>query len=443
MSAQRTDVGDMGAQVLAGAAGVGLIVTVGLALGSESPGALSIPGEALIAAGRLTGLLAAYAMLLLVLLVARLPPLERAAGHPRLVYWHRRIAPWPLALVAAHGVLITLGYAAQAHTGALRELWVLLSTYPGVLAGTAGFLLLMAAGISSYRHARARLAYETWWAVHLYTYLALGLAFTHQMATGAPFVDHPLARAWWTALWLGGAGAVIVYRVLAPLARTLRHRLRVAEVRSDAPGVVSVVLEGRALDRLGALGGQFVNLRVLRRGLWWQAHPYSVSALPARDRLRVTLRADGDYGAALAAARPGTRVAIEGPYGAFTKDAMSSRHVLLAGAGVGITPLRALLEDLPHDTDVIVLTRASSERQLVLRDELRELVSRRGGRLHELVGARDQVPLHSGELTRLVPDLSSRDVYVCGPDGFTGAIRAATRAAGVPADRFHDEAFAF
>jgi ferredoxin-NADP reductase len=279
--------------------------------------------------------------------------------------------------------------------------------------------------------------------VHLYTYLALGLAFSHQVATGAPFVGHPLARAWWTALWLGGAGAVIAYRVVVPLVRSLRHRLRVSEVTSDAPGVVSVVLEGRALDRLGALGGQFVHLRVLRRGLWWQAHPYSVSALPAVGRMRVTVRADGDYGAALAGAAPGTRVAIEGPYGTFTKQAMSTGRVLLVGAGVGVAPLRALLEDLPRGTDVIVLARASAEHDLVLRDELRELVHRHGGRLHELVGAREDVPLHSGELSRLVPDLPSRDVYVCGPDGFTRTIRAATRAVGVPKERIHDEAFAF
>jgi predicted ferric reductase len=443
MEATATDVRDRGAQVLAGAAGVGLTITVGLALGSESLSALGARGEPLIALGRLTGLVAAYAMLLLVLLVARLPPLERVVGHPRLVYWHRRIAPWPLVLIAAHGAFITAGYAQQARTGPLRELWVLLTTYPGVLAGTVGFLLLAAAGVTSYRRARARLAYETWWAVHLYTYLALGLAFSHQVVTGAPFVDHPLARVWWTALWLGGAGAVVAYRVVLPLARTLRHGLRVTEVTTDAPGVVSVALEGRALDRLGALGGQFVQLRVLKRGLWWQAHPYSVSAMPARGRMRVTLRADGDYGAALARATPGTRVAFEGPYGAFTKEAMSTGRVLLAGAGVGVAPLRALLEDLPRGIDVIVLARASAERDLVLRDELRELVRSHGGLMHELVGPRDDVPLHSEELRRLVPDLPSRDVYVCGPDGFTRKVSAATRALGVPQERIHDEAFAF
>jgi predicted ferric reductase len=438
----KTGVG-VGAQVLAAAAGLGLVVTVALSIASESASALRAPGEPLIAVGRLTGMVAAYAMLLLVLLVARLPPLERAVGHPQLVRWHRRIAAWPLVLVAAHGLFITLGYAQQAKAGPLRELWVLLSTYPGVLAGTLGFGFLMAAGLTSYRRARVRLAYETWWAVHLYTYLALGLAFTHQVATGAAFVGHPLARAWWTALWLGGAGAVIAYRVAAPLARTLRHRLRVVEIVPDAPGVVSVVLEGRGLDRLGALGGQFLHLRVLRRGLWWQSHPYSLSAMPVRDQLRVTLRTSGDYGAALAAAKPGTLVALEGPYGAFTRHAMSTRRVLLAGAGVGIAPLRTLVQDLPPETDVVVLSRASSEAQLVLRDELRQLVRRCGGRLHELLGPRERVALDRGALMSLVPDLASRDVYVCGPDGFTHALRTAARAAGVPPERIHDEAFAF
>src|SRR3954470_3937962 len=134
--------------VLAAAAGIGLGVTIGLAVTAESAGSLSAPGGIAIGPGRLTGLLAAYAVVIVVLLVARVPPLERAVGQDRLVAWHRRLGPWPLYLLLAHAVLITVGYARQAHTGLLHQFGRLLWTYPGILAATAGALLLFAAGIS-------------------------------------------------------------------------------------------------------------------------------------------------------------------------------------------------------------------------------------------------------------------------------------------------------
>src|SRR3954470_130535 len=333
--------------VLGAAAGIGLGLTVGLAVAAESAGSLSAPGGIATALGRLTGLLAAYAMVVVVLLVARVPPLERAVGQDRLVAWHRRLGPWPLYLLLAHAVLITVGYARQANDGVLHELGQLLWTYPGILAATAGSLLLFAAGISSYRLARRRMAYETWWSVHLYTYLALFLSFSHQIDTGAAFVGHPVARLWWTMLWLGTLLVVVAARIGLPVWRSLRHQVRVVGVTPEGPGVVSVLLRGRKLDRLPVTGGQFFQWRFLRRGLWWQAHPYSLSAAPAGDLLRITVKDLGDHSAALARLAPGTRVAIEGPYGAFTADTAERDRLLLIGAGVGTAPILALLQELP------------------------------------------------------------------------------------------------
>ena len=298
--------------VLAAAAGIGLGVTIGLEVTAESAGSLSAPGGIAIALGRLTGLLAAYAMVVVVLLVARVPPLERAIGQDRLVGWHRKLGPWPLYLLLAHAVLITVGYARQASDGVLHQFGQLLWTYPGVLAATAGSIFLFAAGISSYRLARRRMAYETWWSVHLYTYLALFLSFSHQIDTGASFVGHPTARAWWTMLWLGTLGVVVAARIGLPVWRSLRHQVRVVAVRPEGPGVASILLRGRRLDRLPVAGGQFFQWRFLRRGLWWQAHPYSLSAAPDGDLLRITVKDLGDHSAGLARLAPGTRVAIEG-----------------------------------------------------------------------------------------------------------------------------------
>src|SRR4051794_1839949 len=310
--------------VLAAAAGIGLGVTIGLAVTAESAGSLGAPGGIATALGRLSGLLAAYAMVVVVLLVARVPPLERAIGQDRLVAWHRRLGPWPLYLLLAHAVLITVGYARQAHDGVLHQFGQLLWTYPGILAATAGSIFLFAAGITSYRLARRRMAYETWWSVHLYTYLALFLSFSHQIDTGASFVGHPVARLWWTALWLGTLGVVVAARIGLPVWRSLRHQVRVVGVTPEGPGVVSILLRGRRLDRLPVAGGQFFQWRFLRPRMWWQAHPHSLSAAPAGDLLRITVKDLGDHSSWLARVAPGTRVAIEGPYGTFTADSAAN-----------------------------------------------------------------------------------------------------------------------
>lgn len=431
------------ADALAALAGLGFGVTLGLVVTGETLGSLAAPGGWLIAGGRLAGFSGAYLILVMLVLIARLPWLERAVGQDRLLRWHGYIGRWTLVLITTHVVLITLGYAELAKVGALRQLWIFITSYPDLLAAIVGFCLLIMAGITSVRIARRHLKYETWWIVHLYTYLALALAFAHQITTGGSFIGHPLTRAVWIALWVSTAGVVILFRIALPILRSLRHQLRVSTVREEAPGVFSVICSGRRLDRLAVSGGQFFKWRFLTKELWWHAHPYSLSALPHPPFLRVTIKGLGDQSRAITALRPGTRVAIEGPYGVFTHHARTSDRVALVGAGVGITPLRALLEDLPTSVDVTLIVRASAPTDIVHREELRSLVDHHHGHFHEVIGTRHEVQLDARMLHWLVPDLRVRDLYVCGPNGFSAGIVSAALTLGVRPERIHEETFAF
>jgi predicted ferric reductase len=423
--------------------GLGFGVTMALGFIAESHGSIAAPGGVMTALGRMTGLVGTYLLLITVLLIGRLPALERVIGQDRLVKAHRFLGPAVIFLLLAHAVFIVIGYAQGLRTGALHELSALLLSYPGILAAAVGTGLLLLAGVTSYQAARARMRYETWWAIHLYTYLAVALSFTHQIATGASFVHHLWARAYWIVLWVLTAGVVLTYRFGLPIVRSFRHQLRVVAVHQEAPGVVSVICGGRHLDRLPVSGGQFLQWRFLARGLWWQAHPYSLSAVPTAEHMRVTVRSLGDHSDSLARLRPGLRVAIEGPYGAFTHHARTTDRVVLVGAGVGATPVRAMLDDLPAQVDVTVILRASTTAELVLRDEIVDCVAQRGGRLHEVVGPRSRVPLDAGALQRLVPDLARRDLYVCGPKGFTQELIGSALSLGVPESQIHYEDFAF
>ena len=423
-------------------AGAGLGATTALTITAETWSQLTAPGGLATFAGNVTGMVGTYLALIMVLLVSRIPFAEHVLGQDGLLRWHRRLGPWPISLLIAHALLTTVGYAEAARTGLWHQMGTLILSYPDVLAATVGLGLMCLAGVVSIRAIRRRLRREVWWTVHLYLYLALAFSFAHVIVLGQSFVGHPLTQAVWLVTWAGTAGLVLSYRVGLPVVRSVRHGLRVAEVRPEGPGVVSVICQGRNLDRLAVSGGQFFCWRFLTRDMWWQAHPYSLSALPQPPYLRLTVKGVGDHSAALARLRPGTRVAVEGPYGVFTRDAQRQPRVLLVAAGIGVTAIRALLEDLPRSARPVILLRAPRREDLVLGAEIADLVRRRGGRLHELIGPRAQTVIDERTLPHLVPDFRSRDMYVCGPEAFVAQVVDVAERLGLPGEAIHHEAFA-
>ena len=129
---------------------------------------------------------------------------------------------------------------------------------------------------------RRRLRYETWYFVHLYAYLGVALAFSHQLATGTDFVGDPAARAYWTALYVAHAG--VARRLPARRAARAQRAGTACASRAcveEGPGVVVDRDRRRAgSERLKARAGQFFTWRFLTRDRWWEAHPFSLSAAP-------------------------------------------------------------------------------------------------------------------------------------------------------------------
>jgi predicted ferric reductase len=319
--------------------------------------------------------------------MARIPYVENRIGSDRAARVHRALGEYTVCLALAHALLIVFGYAAAARTGPLSEALDLELDYPDVLMATAALGLLLMTGVLSARAVRARLKYETWYLAHLYVYLAVALAFSHEFADGQDFSASTRNRALWIAAHAAVGAALLVNRIAVPLARSLRHDLRIARIAPEGPGVVSLYLTGRRLESLSAAPGQFLRWRFLAPGHWWQSHPYSLSAAPAPDGLRITVKDLGDHSARLAALRPGTRVWFEGPYGAFTTRRARARHVLLVAAGAGITPIRALYETVPgRGRDAVLLYRARRAEDLVLYRELEAIARRRGFGLYPLIG---------------------------------------------------------
>ncbi|MEV4347597.1 ferredoxin reductase family protein [Actinoplanes sp. NPDC049596] len=392
--------------------------------------------------GRFLGLHLGFVMALQLLLIARLPFLDRRIGMDRLTTWHRWTGFTIFWLVVLHPTFVLLGYSQLDRISFFAEIPNLARQMP-VLLGMLAAGLVAVIAVSSVRIARRALSYEAWHAIHLLVYVIVVLALIHQVYEGSAFKTNEFTQLYWWGLWLFAVGALISGRVVVPLARNARHRLRVAAVISEAPGVVSVHVTGSDLDRLHARPGQFFLWRFPRHNPWWQVNPFSLSAAPDGRSLRLTAKGIGTTSAGLRELPIGTRVFAEGPYGAFTSTRRVREDACLIAGGIGVTPIRALLEDETLTGDIVVLYRARTPADAVLLPELQNLAHLRQARLHLLTGRTDETnqPLSAGNLLGLVPDIAQRDVFVCGPAAMTAAVLRSLRQLGVPARQRHAETF--
>ncbi|WP_345802363.1 ferredoxin reductase family protein [Microbacterium sp. AZCO] len=412
-----------------------------------------LDGESITTLGRITGLVSANLLLYQVLLMARVPLFERGFGRDGITRMHRLVGFWSFWLMFAHIVLITTGYAVTAQLNVFVQLWELVVDYPGMLLATAGTVLLVMVVVTSMRRVRRTLRYESWHLLHLYGYLGVGLALPHQLWTGADFLSSPLATFYWWTLWAVVAASVVVFRIGMPLARSLRHHLRVVGVAPDGHHGVAVRVTGRDLQRLGAKPGQFFVWRFLDGPGWTRGHPFSLAAAPRAGALDISARVVGDGTSRLRSLAPGTRVLVEGPYGRMTAEERTGTKLLMIGAGAGVAPLVSILEGerfVPGDATLV--TRDHDVAAGMRRAAVRELVDRRGLRHFELPGPRSDggsswLPISHGQwrgrdLVRfLAPDLEAYDAFVCGPKPWMDAVVRDLRAAGMPAHAIHTESF--
>jgi ferredoxin-NADP reductase/DMSO/TMAO reductase YedYZ heme-binding membrane subunit len=419
---------------------VGGLVPIGIALAGAPAGRLVLDAALL---AHVTGLLAGYVVVVLLALMSRAPVLERRVGPDVLARWHGVGGRLFVALALVHAGAAVSAWATSRDVDPVTALAEVLSL-PDLVAATVGTILVVGIAGVSIAAARRRVSYEVWHGLHLLTYLAIGLSFLHELA-GPDLAGRPLLQVPWALAHAYAFALVLRYRVLGPLENVWRHRLRVAAIVPEADGVVSLVLRGRHLAEMGAEPGQFFRWRFLTAATWRTAHPFSLSAVPRDDVLRITVKALGDGSRLLHAVRPGTLVLPEGPSGAMTARRRTRPSVLLIAGGVGITPMRALFESLDvGDGRLTLLYRASRPADVVFRHELEDIARHRGAEIVWMVGPSSDpaLQLTGATLRHLVPDVAERDVYLCASPGLSAAVRTPLHDAGVPPPRLHQEAIA-
>jgi predicted ferric reductase len=427
---------------------VAIVIALFLAAGTFDFKTLT---SATTSAGMLAGLIGTDLVLVMLVLAARVPVIDRTFGHDKAMQAHRRIAKPAFYLILAHAVLLLIGYGMSTGLNPIAEIpamWTLSSWMPFAFIGVG---LLIVVVVTSFVAVRRKFPYEVWHVIHLLSYFAVLAAAPHQLSVSLLFTNGSPQRVYWFALYVIVALLLATYRFAVPVVRSVRHGLRVSRVVDVAPGVVSIEMSGRRLRELQATGGQFFVWRFWSGNTWWHAHPLSLSAAPTASTVRITVRVLGAGSAALAKVRPGTGVSIEGPYGIFTPMARTSPRAVFVAAGIGITPIRAMLEhsDLaPGEATVIV--RNTGAQDPYLWQELRELCASKGAPVFLIDGPRPRTTpsWQSADavgrgytIASYVPKLFGADLYVCGPGPWADLVIKDALQHGVKQHQVHVERF--
>ena len=429
---------------------VSVIVAVVLFLASGRPAQIAGPADAVTAAGIVTGLIGTDLLLVMLVLAARIPWVDRTFGQDAAIRLHRRLGKPAVYLILGHGALIIVGYSLRDGLSLWHQTLSLLSG-ADMLFAWLGTCLLVVVVVTSFVVVRRRLAHEVWHAVHLVSYAAVLVAVPHQLSAGQVLSGSTPQTFYWICLYVLAFGSIAWFRFAAPLLATEEHQLRVVGVEPLGVGAFSIHLSGRDLTRLGVRGGQYAIWRFWSRDTWWHAHPISFSAVPTDTGARLTVRALGAGTERLARLKPGTKVSFAGPYGIFTDAARTAPRLAVVAAGIGVAPARALLEDSDlRPGEAIVVLRATGPSQTALWEETERLVEESGGAVIEMIGRRpsgqsswmsaDAVAA-GASISPVLPDLHEVDLFVCGPGDWADLVVGEARAAGLSDRRIHVERF--
>ncbi len=421
-----------------------------LFLSSGGSAQLGTPADLVTGVGIVAGLVGTDFVLVMLVLAARVPVIDRIIGHDRAIALHRRLGKPALYLLLAHGALLVVGYAMSAGVDPIAEV-VAVFEMPDLPLAFLALGLMLVVVVTSLVAVRRRFSYEAWHLVHLLSYVAVLVAVPHQLSAGGVLTEGSVERVYWIALYVLAFGSIITFRMVEPVVSSVRHGMRVTGVEHLAPGVASIHLSGRRLRMLDAAGGQFFVWRFWTGKTWWHSHPLSLSAVPTDRTARITVRALGSGSSDLFELPRGTRVSIEGPYGVFTAASRTAPRLGIVAAGIGITPVRALLEHSElRPGEAIVVLRASTLEETWLWNEVIALAKAKGATVYSLIGPRDpRTPSWLPEsdarrgvtLGSMFPELTETDLYVCGPTAWLDLVESDARAAGIPQHQLHSERF--
>src|SRR5262249_41744769 len=159
--------------------------------------------------------------------------------------------------------------------------------------------------------------------------------------------------------------------------------------------------------------GQFLSVRFLNKSMWWEAHPFSISGI-FDNSLRISPKNVGDFTSKLGSLKKGTKILIEGPFGSFTQNLSTTNKILFIAGGIGITPIRSLIESFGKSNKQMVLLYSNkTEREIVFKNELQNLAKKTNLKIIYVISEDEKFKGEKGridkeKLERLVKDIKER-----------------------------------
>lgn len=408
--------------------------------------------DAVLGISRLIAILAAILLPLQLILIGRVKWVETVFGLDKLSRLHRVNGLVILGLILAHPFLTTLSYSIVNQTNFVAQYFgFVTSGYGDILFASFGFAILLGTIVWSLSIVRRKLKYEWWYYVHVFNYLAIALIFLHVHE-----ITENSDSLLWPAFWFGIYGFtalnILWFRFARPTLRFWQHQFTISRVE-DLGVATSIYITGRNLEKFKIDAGQFMIFRFLQKEFWTQAHPFSLSWAPItkafeNHELRITVKKLGDFTNELPKLHVGTQVLIDGPHGIFTEKLVSKDKLLFIAGGIGITPIRSILESLgERHPDKILISSNKTRAESVLADELLGLSKLNNFKIiniyaDEVVAGAEYGRIDKAALARLIPDIADRDIFLCGPPPMMTALRAAMIDLGVPKSQIHFERFA-
>lgn len=391
------------------------------------------------------GFLALSLLLIQFALVSRLRPVSRPFGADVLMQWHRGAAILALAFAVAHPLLVP------------RLPWSAWNPFAGPAAIQTGAVALWATvviSVTSIRRKSLGLSYEAWQVIHLGSACVIVVAaLWHVMAVGV-YSSAP-ALGWLLTVYAALFAALLVrYRLIRPLELARRPwRIAVNEDIGSNTRRVGVRPDGHG--GFAFEPGQFAWLLTGRSPMLSAQHPLSIASSAARGAdgtIEFAIKALGDWSAMIVPGlEPGRVVWVDGPYGSFTPDPTSAEPLVLIAGGIGIAPIRSMLQTLSHLSDrrrVYLFYAASDWSRVVFADELARLAETLD--LHVTFVFEHPGPGWTGERGFVTTDLLARhlpagmaefEYFVCGPLPMIDALESALTALRVPTSHIHTERF--
>jgi predicted ferric reductase len=387
--------------------------------------------------GLAAGLLGFSMLSMQVAMGSRIHLLDRVFGLDAVMLFHRGMGIFATILLICHPFLLAAGTRSLKLFG-LHTGWQ-------VNMGKAALLVLVLSLAFTLWFPKLKVDYNTWRLYHKLMFVVVLLAFIHSVLIG-PDLQNRFMATYWTALFTIALLLFLWQNVGIPTFAA--KRTAISSITQETHDTFTIELKALSGKLFDYKPGQFMFLTPAISRLPGEEHPFTISSPPNGQSITATIKKSGDFTNRIESLKAGDEVYIQAPFGLFSIAFDSSTDLVFIAGGVGITPIRSMIEWMHNKGDgrtATLIYANKTEGDIIFR---KELESFRNLKVHHVVSRPEPgwngMKGHIGTdiiMACAADQLATADFYVCGPGPMMDHTIGALRQLNVPWNRIHMERF--